>query len=48
MYEKKGRNTYLVLRVDGKREIACFHVETATGKREHERTKTSRTVSMNP
>ena len=32
---KKERKKYLrSSHVDGKREIACFHVETATGKRE--------------
>ena len=30
--------------VDGKREIACFHVETATGKREKWRENRSHVV----
>ena len=36
MYKKKGRNTYVYFssHVDGKREIGCFHVETATGGRQ--------------
>ena len=34
-YRKKYRKKYLCSsHVDGKREIACFHVETATGKRQ--------------
>ena len=33
--DKKKRKKYLrSSHVDGKREITCFHVETATGKRE--------------
>ena len=34
MCEKKGRNTLIrSSHVDGKREISCFQVETATGNR---------------
>ena len=34
MYLKKEDILTYSSHVDGKREIACFHVETATGKRE--------------
>lgn len=34
-YRKKYRNKYLrSSHVDGKREIACFHIEIATGNRQ--------------
>ena len=33
VYEKKRKKYLLSSHVDDKREIACFHVETATGKR---------------
>ena len=34
MYEKKRKKYLRSSHVDGKREIACLHVVTATGKRE--------------
>ena len=36
MYKRKEEEEEILRssHVDGKREIACFHVETATGKRE--------------
>ena len=34
MYKKKRKKYLHSSHVDGKREMACFHVETATGKRE--------------
>ena len=34
MYKKKRKKYLRSSHVDGKREVACFHVETATGKRE--------------
>ena len=34
MYEKKMKKYLRSSHVDGKREIACFHVGMATGKRE--------------
>ena len=36
MYKKKRKKYLRIIssHVAGKREIACFHVETATGKRE--------------
>ena len=34
MYKKKRKKYLRSSHIDGKREIACFHVETATGKRE--------------
>ena len=34
MYKKKRKKYLRSSHVDGKREIACFHVETATGKHE--------------
>ena len=34
MYKKKGKKCLRSSHVDGKRKIACFYVETATGKRE--------------
>ena len=34
MYKKKRKKYLRSSHVDGKREIACFHVETATDKRE--------------
>ena len=34
MYKKKRKKYLRSSHVDGKREIACFQVETATGKRE--------------
>ena len=34
MYEKKRKKYVRSSHVYGKREIACFHVETATDKRE--------------
>ena len=32
MYKKKRKKYLLSSHVDGKREITCFHVETATAK----------------
>ena len=34
LYVQKRKKYLRSSHVDGKREIACFHVETATGKRE--------------
>ena len=34
MYKKERKKYLRSSHVDGKREIPCFHVETATGKRE--------------
>ena len=34
MYKKKPKKYLRCSHLDGKREIACFHVETATGKLE--------------
>ena len=34
MYKKKRKKYLRSSHVDGKREIACFHVETATGNRD--------------
>ena len=34
MYKKKWKKYLSSFHVDGKREIACFHAETATGKGE--------------
>ena len=34
MYKEKRKKYLRSSHVDGKREITCFHLETATGKRE--------------